>query len=108
MLLLAFLLLRALSMIRFVCALVLVDSAGIAHADTGTLPPGQMLEWPRLYIANDSGEFVEPTTPDSLRFYLNNASCACAQAMPDRPQSKIEYELHIQTATGLSKPVLEF
>jgi hypothetical protein len=110
-LLLAFLLLRALSMIRFaVVPAVLLGTflaPRAARADMGMLPNGATIEWPRLFIADDNGDFKEPADPDALRFYLNHASCTCAQQMPDRAQSKIQYELHLAATTGLQRPVIE-
>ncbi len=96
-------------MTRYVAVLVLLAWTGSARADTGMLPNNPNgLEWPKLYIAQDDGTFIEPPDPDSLRFYLNRANCICAQQQPDRAQSKIEYDLHIEVVTGVHRPVLEF
>src|SRR5689334_5966761 len=79
---------------------------GVAHADdTGMLPNGATLEWPRLFIANngDPEDLVEPPDSDSLRHHLNLASCECSQAMSST-DTDLYYELHLSATTNMNLP----
>lgn len=79
----------------------LVATAGVAHAaDTGMLPNGAVLEWPRLFIRDANGELVEPPDSEVFRQRLNLASCVCSQS--GDAQTDLYYELHLSATTGVS------
>ena len=73
-----------------------------AHADTGMLPNGAMIQWQRQFITQN-GTLTEPPTPDDLRHYLNLAHCLCSQSMTG-DETTIAYELHMTVSTGTNRP----
>ncbi|HEU0031401.1 MAG TPA: MXAN_2562 family outer membrane beta-barrel protein [Kofleriaceae bacterium] len=82
-------------------AAVAIASAGrVAHADTGMLPNNAQLEWPRVYIADDNGDLIEPPDPETFRERLNLASCLCSQSMTG--DTDLYYELHLSATTGIN------
>ena len=93
-------------MMRSVSVCVTIAGALIAarpaHADTGMLPNGAVIQWQRQYITQN-GTLTEPETPDDLRQYLNLAHCLCSQAMTG-DETSIAYELTLSTSTGTNRP----
>lgn len=73
-----------------------------AHAEDETLPNGAMLSFEKFYINEDGGGPREPSTPDALKMYLNQAHCVCAQAMSGAEQ-EVEYDIRLSAATGLTR-----
>src|SRR5512140_1212968 len=98
------------ALMRLVVLAVLL-SAGVAHADTGTLPGGATIKFNRLFLheptdANPNGnpmlaQAIKP--PDSLWHYFNLAHCVCAQTgasqFTDYTQQTFAYELLLQNQT---------
>ena len=68
------------------------------------LPGGATLSFDRLYINEDGGGAAEPSTPDALRMYLNQAHCVCASAMSGAEQ-EVSYDLRLSAATGLNRSI---
>jgi hypothetical protein len=73
-----------------------------AHADTGMLPNGATITFNRVFI-KENGSLVEPSTPDTLRQYLNLAHCVCSQAAAG-PQQTISYEVGLSLDTNTNRP----
>jgi len=86
---------------RFVSACVAFAAmTGIAHADTGMLENGAMLEWPRLFI-REGEELKEPSDSETLLEHMNLASCQCSQQ--GDASRDLYYELHLSSTTGTNR-----
>ncbi len=83
-----------------VCAaVVLATGLGVAHAE---LPNAAEITWNRVFISED-GSFREPSTPDTLRQYLNLAHCVCSQTGTGT-ETLIRYELGMTVDTNTNRP----
>ncbi len=81
---------------------VTATGGGVAVADTGTLPNGAILEWPRLFI-REGEDLKEPTDSETLRQRLNLAACTCSKGSTD-VDTNLYYELHLTAETGTNRP----
>lgn len=90
-------------MTRFGAACVLlVLGAGVARADTGTLPNSATITWDKLFIT-EGGDTEEPSEPDAQRRYFNLAHCSCSKAQSGT-ETTFSYEVKLSAETGLSRP----
>ena len=92
---------RSVSVCVAIAGLLLV-TASRAHAAEGMLPNGAELTFERLKIF-EGGAFKEPSTPDALRLYLNQAHCVCAAAGLGT-QTEVEWEMKLSVTTQTSRP----
>jgi len=90
-----------------VAAATVAPSRTIRADDTGTLPNGAVLEWPRLFLADTNGDLVEPPDSDTLRQHLNLGSCLCSQAS-SATDTDLYYELHLTATTNMNLPAQVF
>ena len=67
---------------RVLTTLVLIASSSVAAADTGTLPGGMTVTFPRLWIhENNSGDLVQPSNQNEVTWhYFNLAHCQCSKS----------------------------
>lgn len=91
------------ALVRLLAISVLASIGSTAEAgDTGMLPNGATLEWPRLKIRNEAGDLVELKDSDTLRHHLNLASCLCSQSQAG--DTDLYFELHLTKETGVNPP----
>ncbi len=89
--------------IGFICvAFAAVFASRSARAEEGMLPNGASLKFNKVLI-NEGGDRKEPSTPDTLREYLNLAHCVCSQSQSGDEQS-VFYEMQLSVATGAHRP----
>lgn len=74
-----------------------------SHADTGMLPNGAVITWPRFFINESGGDLIEPSDPALRRSYLNLAHCTCAQEGKGA-ETSFQYEVKLSTSTGTRRP----
>lgn len=95
-------------MTRFVAVglVVLGTFAGarVARAEESTpLPNGAVLQFERLVVENQNGDFSDPSTPEQVRHLLNGAHCACSRT--DLTNQTFGYRVTLSADTALSRPV---
>ncbi|MBL0212617.1 MAG: hypothetical protein IPQ07_01900 [Myxococcales bacterium] len=83
-------------------ALVLAVAASDARAEGGMLPNAASLTFNRLFIT-EGGSSQEPSTPETLRSYLNLAHCVCSQS-GQGDQTSLTYEMKLSVSTGAHRP----
>src|SRR5215210_7614768 len=96
-------LMRALSIcVLTAVACLAIEGTALAQ-DTGALPNGAVLAWPRMFVPNngDPNDLVEPPSPEDLRKRLNLGACLCSQA-GSTTDTDLYYELTMSPTTGMN------